>query len=137
MKLPANPRARAREARAIIAKTFKFSAAHFLPHVPDGHPCKRMHGHNYTVEVRLEGPISETDGWVLDFQRIKDVVKPLVDELDHRTLNQVCGLENPTAELIAAWFVERLLGLTGGDSRYSYAVRIYETDTCWAEVRSA
>lgn len=62
---------------------FKFSAAHFLI-FPDG-TAERLHGHNYRVRVAIEGDLTE-HGLVLDFKRVKPVVRELVDELDEHWL---------------------------------------------------
>lgn len=62
---------------------FKFSAAHFLI-FPDG-TAERLHGHNYRVRVEIEGDLTE-HGLVLDFKRVKPVVRELVDELDEHWL---------------------------------------------------
>jgi 6-pyruvoyltetrahydropterin/6-carboxytetrahydropterin synthase len=91
-----------------IYKEFTFDAAHFLPQVPEGHKCKRMHGHTYHLMVHFRGPIDPQLGWLVDFGDIKHIVKPLVDGLDHQVLNEIPGLENPTAELIAKWFWDQI-----------------------------
>lgn len=96
---------------ARISKTFTFEAAHLLPNVPDGHKCKRLHGHSFTVEVHVRGPVDPMTGaagWVMDFADIKAAWKPLHEALDHRYLNEVEGLENPTSENLARWIWERL-----------------------------
>jgi 6-pyruvoyltetrahydropterin/6-carboxytetrahydropterin synthase len=87
-------------------KWFSFNAAHHLPRVPIGHKCNRNHGHNYEVGVVVEGEIDPARGWVVDFEEIKKAVKPLVDQLDHRDLNDF--MENPTAELLGYWFLDQL-----------------------------
>lgn len=92
-----------------VFKDFTFDAAHFLPNVPEGHKCARMHGHTYKVRIVLDGPLDPHFGWVQDFADIKKAWKPLEERLDHHTLNDIPGLENPTAEVIAVWIWERLL----------------------------
>ena len=91
-----------------LFKQFSFDAAHFLPHVPEGHKCKRMHGHTYIIEVLTEGPMDEYAGWVHDLGDIKIHMDPILKQLDHYTLNDIEGLENPTAENIARWIWKRL-----------------------------
>ena len=86
-----------------IFKEFTFDSAHFLPHVPEDHKCRRMHGHTYTVTLYISGQLHPKLGWVLDFAEIKSVWKPLEQQLDHRVLNDIPGLENPTAENLAIW----------------------------------
>jgi len=108
-----------------IGRTYHFEAAHYLPLVPDGHKCKNLHGHNYRVEIVISGEL-DTRGFIKDFAEIDDMVAPLLQQVDHRLLNDIEGLENPTAEIIAAWFLERIDGCE--------SVRIYENDISWAEV---
>ena len=92
-----------------IAKEFRFEAAHHLPHVPEGHKCRRLHGHSYRFEICLGGYSKKESGWLRDFQEIRDAVQGLIDnELDHYYLNEVPGLENPTSENLAFWLWKRL-----------------------------
>lgn len=93
-----------------LEKTFRFEAAHWLPKVPDGHQCKRMHGHSFVVELALEGPIDPEMGWLVDFAKIKEAWKPLDAQLDHQCLNEIEGLENPTSENLACWIWAKLKG---------------------------
>jgi 6-pyruvoyltetrahydropterin/6-carboxytetrahydropterin synthase len=86
-----------------LVRTFRFEAAHYLPRVADGHPCQRVHGHSYEVELRIAGSLDQTTGWVVDFAAIDDAFAPLRDRLDHRLLNEVDGLENPTSEVLSRW----------------------------------
>ncbi len=97
-----------RTGRTRITKSFTFDAAHWLPRVPEDHKCRRLHGHTYRLEVALEGPLDPGMGWVVDYGEVSRVVDPLVRELDHRCLNDLPGLENPTAEILAAWVFARL-----------------------------
>jgi 6-pyruvoyltetrahydropterin/6-carboxytetrahydropterin synthase len=109
-----------------ITRRYHFEAAHWLPFVSDDHKCKRVHGHNYEVEITVEKEI-EPNGFLIDFADLDKLVQPLINEIDHRCLNDIPGLYNPTAELISTWFLVRLKynGVT--------AVRIYETKDCWAD----
>jgi len=91
-----------------IFKIFTFEAAHRLPHVPDSHKCARLHGHSFTVEIRVRGEVGEDSGWVCDFAELKAAFEPLLSRLDHSYLNQISGLENPTSENIARWIWTRL-----------------------------
>ncbi len=86
-----------------IFKSFTFDSAHFLPNVPLGHKCKEMHGHTYRLVVYLEGEPDPHIGWVMDFAVVKMVVDPIVKTIDHKVLNNIEGLNNPTCELIAVW----------------------------------
>jgi 6-pyruvoyltetrahydropterin/6-carboxytetrahydropterin synthase len=95
--------------RVELTKEFSFEAAHRLPMVPADHKCARMHGHSFRVEVVVAGPIDARMGWLVDYASITEIVEPLIrHELDHRTLNDVRGLENPTSELLCVWLWERL-----------------------------
>ncbi len=91
-----------------IFKEFHIEAAHRLPHVPAGHKCGRLHGHSFHVTVHVSGPVGQESGWVMDFADIKAAFAPLYDALDHRYLNDIAGLENPTSEHLARWIWQRL-----------------------------
>jgi 6-pyruvoyltetrahydropterin/6-carboxytetrahydropterin synthase len=91
-----------------LERSYRFEAAHFLPRVPPGHKCARMHGHSYRVDVAIEGPIDAERGWVMDFADIDEQVAPLVRALDHQVLNELDGLGNPTSELLAKWLWRQL-----------------------------
>jgi 6-pyruvoyltetrahydropterin/6-carboxytetrahydropterin synthase len=91
-----------------IFKVFQIEAAHRLPNVPPGHKCARLHGHSFRVEIHVAGEPDPTLGWVMDFADIKTAFAPLYAELDHRYLNEVPGLENPTSERLAIWIWQRL-----------------------------
>ncbi len=97
-----------------IFKEFRFEAAHRLPHVPEGHKCSRLHGHSFRVEVQVGGAVEPDTGWVMDFADLTTAFQPLHDQLDHRYLNDVPGLENPTSEHIARWIWDRLRGVLPG-----------------------
>ena len=91
-----------------IWKEFTFEAAHRQPNVPPGHKCARLHGHSFRVEVHVAGPVRAPEGWVMDFGDLKAAWKPRDEALDHRYLNDIPGLENPTSEVLARWIWERL-----------------------------
>jgi 6-pyruvoyltetrahydropterin/6-carboxytetrahydropterin synthase len=89
----------------LLSVDFHFSAAHQLPFY-DG-PCKRLHGHNYILQLTLAGRPSPKDGMIRDFDEVKvkawDVC---LSKLDHYYLNDI--VENPTAENIIVWCWEKL-----------------------------
>jgi len=91
-----------------IFKTFRFESAHSLPHVEPGHKCGRLHGHSYVVEVHAAGPVDPHTQWVMDFADVATAFAPLYDALDHRYLNEIEGLDNPTCERLAVWIWDRL-----------------------------
>ncbi len=94
--------------RVRLIKTFGFEAAHFLPSFPEGHKCRRMHGHSFKVDVVIEGEIPPGASHLMDYADIKAVIDPIERQLDHFCLNEVPGLENPTSEMIAKWLWDRL-----------------------------
>jgi 6-pyruvoyltetrahydropterin/6-carboxytetrahydropterin synthase len=112
-----------------ICKSFTFDSAHWLPHVPVDHKCHRMHGHTYRVELIAQGPL-DARGMVLDYAELAEAWAPLHDALDHRLLNEIVGLENPTTEVLAPWIYDRIVArcslVTG--------VRVYESSTTWCEI---
>src|SRR4029434_5091397 len=94
--------------RARLTKDFTFEAAQTLPKAPEGHKCRRVHGHSLKVEVSIEGDIDPAVGWIYDHANISAAVKPLLKILDHAYLNDIEGLENPTIENMAEWFWKKL-----------------------------
>jgi 6-pyruvoyltetrahydropterin/6-carboxytetrahydropterin synthase len=91
-----------------LVHDFRFEAAHLLPRVPTGHKCSRLHGHSFKIEVAVRGLVNEETGWFLDYQHLYDAWAPLQEALDHRYLNEVAGLENPTSENLARWVWDQL-----------------------------
>jgi 6-pyruvoyltetrahydropterin/6-carboxytetrahydropterin synthase len=91
-----------------LFKEFSFEAAHKLPLVDKNHKCFNLHGHSFKVKVTIEGPVNAL-GWVMDFSDIKKFCQPIIEELDHKYLNEIDGLDNPTSENIAVWIWQRLI----------------------------
>jgi 6-pyruvoyltetrahydropterin/6-carboxytetrahydropterin synthase len=91
-----------------IFKEFSIEAAHWLPNVPEGHKCRRLHGHSFRIEIHVAGPLDAHLGWVMDFADLKTAFQPIEDQLDHRCLNDIAGLENPTSENLARWIWQHL-----------------------------
>ncbi|PKN58701.1 MAG: 6-carboxytetrahydropterin synthase QueD [Deltaproteobacteria bacterium HGW-Deltaproteobacteria-14] len=114
-----------------IAHRFRFEAARRLPRLPADHPCARVHGHGFEVELEVVGPIDPELGWVTDYAALAAVWGEVAGELDHAYLNEVPGLENPTSELIAVWLWGRLVPRLPGLA----AVSVMETPTTRATVR--
>lgn len=111
-----------------IAKRFTFDAAHRLD-LPTDHKCSRLHGHTYEVELRVRGEL-DARGFVVDYEEIAAAFAPVHDELDHRYLNDVPGLEQPSTEVLVRWIAERLRGKIRG----LVGVRVAESSTTWAEI---
>ena len=91
-----------------IYKEFNFEAAHFLPWAPPGHPNARVHGHSFRVRVTLDGEPDETTGVVMYLDDVESAVADAREALDHRFLNELDGLLQPTLERISIWLWERL-----------------------------
>lgn len=109
-----------------LFRVFQIEAAHWLPHVPEGHKCARMHGHSFRIEVHVTGEVGEQSGWVMDFADLKAAFQPLFEQLDHRCLNEVEGLDNPTSENLARWLWTRL------DPKLPGLSRVTVQETCTA-----
>ena len=86
-----------------IFRVFHLQCARRLPALPDAHPCSRLHGHSFEVELTVSGEIDPRLGWVCDFAEIETAWRPIHAALDHRYLNEVDGLDNPTSERLALW----------------------------------
>ena len=91
-----------------LIKSFQFEAAHLLPHLPKSHKCRRLHGHSFKIEVVVSGTCELKRGWLIDYADISKAFQPIWEKLDHRYLNEIPGLENPTSENLAAWIWRRL-----------------------------
>lgn len=118
-----------------IAKRFEFSASHVLTLVPEHHKCRRLHGHNYELEVICGADDLDERAMVVDYFDLDPVKRFIEDTVDHRHLNDVVPGE-PTAERLAAWLFESLTGvLDPGVAARLIAVRVHETPKTWAEYR--
>jgi len=125
-----------------ISKKFAFSASHCLDHMPEGHPCRGTHGHNYEVELVLASEALDDKGMVLDYHDMKPFKDWIDKYLDHTHLNDYIpklyvdgkiGLM-PTAENLARILVkvaDEHLNLPS--NVHIYRVRVSETPKTWAE----
>lgn len=114
-----------------IFKEFTFEAAHLLPNVPEGHKCRRLHGHSFRVRIAVAGEVDRHTGWVMDFADVKAAAEPVIKQLDHYYLNDIDGLENPTSEAVAKWLWARLKPVLPGLSE----VELWETCTAGCTYR--
>lgn len=105
-----------------------FSAAHLLKEI--GGKCETLHGHNFRVEVSVAGESLNEEGLLLDFRLLKGWTAEVLDELDHKYLNQLeCFKDmNPSSEQIARFLHERIGGkLKGTDLKLS-RVKVWESE---------
>ena len=112
-----------------LIKSFTFEAAHRLPHMPPESKCYRLHGHSFKVDLVCAGRPDPHTGVLIDFAEIKRAFEPFYDMLDHHCLNEVAGLENPTAENIAIWIWSKVRPLIPTLAE----VRVHETCTSACE----
>ena len=112
-----------------------FSSGHYLRNYKG--KCENPHGHNYKVQVTLAGKELDAAGLLLDFKLLKQVLRPVIERIDHRMLNDLEPFIelNPSAENIAKYFYdqtnEHLAAMTEGRVRVKDAT-IWETDTTTA-----
>ena len=106
-----------------LVHAFRFEAAHLLPRVPEGHKCRRLHGHSYAVEVAVRGPVNPDTGFLVDFDVLEEAWKPVFGALDHHYLNEVPGLDNPTSEHLCKWIWDKMIPLLPQLSK----VTVFET----------
>ena len=82
-----------------IYRSYRIHSARYLPNLEDGHKCKTMHGHTFNITIYLDGPINDKTGFVMDFFDIDKVVeKEIINKIDHKVLNDIEGLKNPSSE---------------------------------------
>ena len=105
-----------------ISKQFAFSASHILEGLPEGHPCGRMHGHNYIVTIHLKSDVLNDVGFVKDYRELSVIKQFIDDNLDHRHLNDIFDM-NPTAENLARTLYE----IFAESIPQIYAVEVSET----------
>ena len=119
-----------------ITKDFHFSASHQLKGLPDGHPCARLHGHNFIVRVHLASRKLDPVGFVVDYGELATFGQLLDERFDHQHLNDRV-IFNPTAENLAAYLVRLTLNKLGKLDQLKgrtirVRVEVCETPKCWA-----
>ena len=101
--------------------------------------CENVHGHNYRVQVSLEGPELDNIGLLVDFTHLKQIVREIIKRLDHQFINDLEPFTkvNPSAENLAKYFYDEVSGqlkaLPAG-ARVTETI-IWETDTSSARYR--
>lgn len=113
-----------------------FAAGHALRNYHG--KCENVHGHNYKVLITLEGTELDEAGLLVDFVRVKRVLREVIERLDHRFLNDVAPFDllNPSAENMAKYFyVELSQGMGSVAPARVSQVKLWETDTASATYR--
>ena len=113
-----------------------FAAGHALRNYRG--KCENVHGHNYRVEVKVQGEQLDSAGLLVDFVELKRVMRGVIDYLDHQFINDLEPFDklNPSAENIAKFFHERISEGLKTDVPVSIAeVKVWETDTSSAVYR--
>jgi 6-pyruvoyltetrahydropterin/6-carboxytetrahydropterin synthase len=112
-----------------------FSSGHYLRNYKG--KCENPHGHNYRVLVTLAGAELDDTGLLLDFKLLKNLLKPVVEYLDHQMINDLAPFTelNPSAENLARYFYDetslQLQALTAGRVHVKDCT-VFETDTSFA-----
>lgn len=112
-----------------------FAAAHQLREYKG--KCENLHGHNYRVRITVEAGDVDRTGLVVDFVELKRGLRTVVEQLDHRYLNEMPPFDtlNPSAENLAKYFYDQMPpGLKSGRARIA-SVKIWETETSTATYR--
>jgi 6-pyruvoyltetrahydropterin/6-carboxytetrahydropterin synthase len=107
-----------------------FSSAHQLRGYKG--KCENLHGHNYKIEIYARGRELNHIGLLVDFVELKDAADDLVTYLDHKNLNELepfVSAQNPSAENLARFVLERLAEQINDDRVKIYKVRCFETPT--------
>lgn len=101
----------------------RFASAHFLKGYKG--ECESLHGHNWKVEVEVQGENLDDIGMLMDFKLLKGILRDILKELDHRLLNDIdlfCK-SNPSSEIIAKNIYSRVREkLPEGISIYTVSV---------------
>jgi 6-pyruvoyltetrahydropterin/6-carboxytetrahydropterin synthase len=101
--------------------------------------CENAHGHNYRVQVTLEGPQLDNIGLLIDFTQLKEIMRGVIKRIDHQFLNDLEPFTsvNPSAENLAKYFYDEVTGklrdLPPGAKVID--VIVWETDTSMAKYR--
>ena len=101
-----------------IYRTYRAHCARYIPTLDDGHICKEMHGHTFNIVVSIDGPINEKTGFVIDFFDLDKIVKKeVISIIDHKVLNDIDGLSNPSTEHLAIFVWNKLVSQIFSSSR--------------------
>lgn len=109
-----------------IWKDFTLDSAVQMANAPYSDPRHRIHGHTYTLRLKLSAPLDAVMGWTVDFGDVKTIFDPTFKSLDHHPLHEQAGLESGDAAAIATWIMRR----TKPDLPQLSSVELYETEGC-------
>lgn len=110
----------------IVTKEFEFESAHKLENYSGA--CANLHGHSYKLHVSVGGDV-DSNGFVLDFKVLKDIVKEkVISKLDHKYLNNI--FEQSTAENMVIWIWNELKG-----DLNLCEIKLWETSTSFVTYR--
>jgi 6-pyruvoyltetrahydropterin/6-carboxytetrahydropterin synthase len=119
-----------------VAIRRRFAAAHQLRGY--GGKCEDLHGHNWVVEVGVQGAGLDDVGLLLDFKILKGHVDDLLEELDHKYLNDHDWFKtrNPSSEHLAYYLFEQLTARVGSAELTVSFVRVWESEDAVATYRA-
>jgi 6-pyruvoyltetrahydropterin/6-carboxytetrahydropterin synthase len=114
-----------------------FSSAHRLRQYNG--ECERLHGHNWNVRVSIASEELDDLGMVIDFRKLKQETRKLMDKFDHRYLNEVPPFTelNPTTENMARYIFDELSAAVNTDSARVSKVTVWESPTCYASYEAS
>lgn len=118
-----------------VSVEYTFAAGHALRNYKG--KCENVHGHNYRVQVAVEGEKLNGAGLLVDFADLKAAIRSLVDRLDHQFLNDLEPFTqiNPSAENLAKYLSDGIHAQVAGQGARLRAVTVWETDTSSATYR--
>lgn len=90
-----------------VWRAYRIHAAHSVGSFPEGHKCRKLHGHTYRVEIEVEGPLNMATGVIVDFANIDAAWREIGEPLDHSNLNEAIG-NNATSEHLAIYLLAQL-----------------------------
>ena len=93
-----------------IYRTYTIHSARFIPTLDTDHPCSKMHGHTFKIIIELDGSIDKNTGFLMDFYDLDLIVNDkIIQKIDHKVLNDINGLENPSSEHLSIWIWNKLI----------------------------
>ena len=121
-----------------VSVEYTFAAGHALRHYRG--KCENVHGHNYRIQVTVEGAQLNSIGLLVDFVELKKNTRAVADRLDHQFINDLepFTVVNPSAENIAKYFYDELAPTVKGEPAQGLrlaSVTVWETDTSIARYR--